>query len=131
VLLSCVIDAEEDGDVATADIPGAFMQANMDKLLHMKLEGKMAELQVKLEPKLYRKYIQIEKGKQVLYVEVKKALHGTLRAALLFWKKLSTKLQELGFEINPYDWCVANKTINRKQCTILAMARRQFENLSH
>jgi len=28
-------------------------------------------------------------------------------------------LQEWGFEINPYDWCVANKTINGKQCTFL------------
>jgi hypothetical protein len=25
----------------------------------------------------------------------------------------------LGFEVNPCDWCVANKTINGKQCTIL------------
>ncbi len=24
-----------------------------------------------------------------------------------------------GFEINPYDWCVAYKTIDGKQCTIL------------
>jgi hypothetical protein len=94
VLLSCVIDTEEHRDVATVDIPGAFMQADMDELVHMKLEGKMAELLVKIEPKLYRKYVQIEKGKEVLYVELKKALYGTLRAALLFWKKLSAVLQE-------------------------------------
>jgi hypothetical protein len=119
VLLSCVIDAKEGRDVATVDIPGAFMQANMDELVHMKLEGKMAELLVRLEPKLYRKYIQTVKGKQVLYVELKKALYGTLRAALLFWKKLSAKLQEWDFAINPCDWCVANKIINGKQCTIL------------
>jgi len=30
----------------------------------------------------------------------KKALYGTLQAALLFWKLLSTKLQEWGFKIN-------------------------------
>jgi hypothetical protein len=119
VLLSCVIDAEEGRDVATLDIPGAFMQADMDELVHMKLEGTMAELLIKLEPKLYRKYVLMEKGKPVLYVELKKALYGTLRAALLFWKKLSAKLQEWGFVINPYDFCVANKFINGKQCTIL------------
>jgi hypothetical protein len=39
--------------------------------------------------------------------------------ALLFWKKLSAQLKECGFEINPYDWCVANKMMNGKQCTIL------------
>jgi len=78
VLLSCVIDAEEGRDVATVDIPGAFMQADMDELVHMKLEGKMAELLVKLDPKLYRKYVQVVKGKSILYVELKKALFGTL-----------------------------------------------------
>jgi hypothetical protein len=46
VMLSCVIDAMEGRDVATVDIPGAFMQADMDEMVHMKLEGKMAELLV-------------------------------------------------------------------------------------
>jgi hypothetical protein len=78
----------------------------------------MAELLVKLDPKLYRKYVQVERGKNVLYVELKKALYGTLKAALLFWKKLSSQLEEWGFVINPYDWCVANKMINGKQCTM-------------
>jgi hypothetical protein len=48
-----------------------------------------------------------------------KALYGTLQAALLFWENLSKQLQEWGFEINPYDFCVANKIINGKQCTIV------------
>jgi hypothetical protein len=88
--------------VATFDIPGAFMQAIMEDLVHMKLEGKMAKLLVKLDPKLYRKHV-----------------YGTLKAALLFWRKLSAELKEWVFEINPYNWCVANKTIDGKQCTIL------------
>jgi hypothetical protein len=119
VMLSCVIDAMEGRDVATVDIPGAFMQADMDDIVHMKLEGKMAELLVMIDPKLYRQHVQIERGKQVLYVELRKALYGTLRAALLFWRRLSSELKELGFEINPYDWCVANKMIDGHQCTIL------------
>ena len=72
VMLSCVLGALEERDVATVDIPGAFMQADMDDLVHMKLEGKMAELLVRIDPKLYREHIQIERGKQVLYVELKK-----------------------------------------------------------
>jgi len=39
LMLSCTIDAEEQIDVATADIPGAFMQADMIGNLHVKLEG--------------------------------------------------------------------------------------------
>jgi hypothetical protein len=114
-MLSCTIDAKEKRDVAMVDIPGAFMQANMDNIVHMKLEGNMAELMVQTVPKLYRKYVQIEKGQKVLYCALKKALYGTLKAALLFWKRLSSQLVKWGFRINPYNSCVANKTINGKQ----------------
>jgi len=44
LMLSCTIDAEEQRDVATADIPGAFMHADMIDNVHVKLEGKIAEL---------------------------------------------------------------------------------------
>jgi hypothetical protein len=109
----------EGRDVATVDIPGAFMQADIDEVVHIKFEGEIAEMLVKMDPKLYRKYIKDEHGKPVLYVELLKALYGTMRAALLFWKLLPSKLVSRGFVINPYDWCVANKMIDGKQCTIL------------
>ena len=98
---------------------GELMQADMDETVHIRLEGTMAELFTRLDPDMYRKYTVFENGKLVLYVELLKALYGTLRAALLFWRKLTKKLLDWGFEINPYDWCVANKMINGKQCTIL------------
>jgi hypothetical protein len=119
VLLSFTIDAKEGSDVATVNLSGAFIQADMEQVVHLKKQGQMAELLVKLDPKLYRKHVQTEGGKMVLYVELRKALYGTLCAALLFWRKLTEKLNEWGFTINPYDWCVVNKTVNRKQCTIL------------
>jgi hypothetical protein len=118
-MLSATIDALEGRDVATVDIPKAFMQADIDEVVHVKFEGEIAEMLVKMDPKLYHKYVKDEHGKLVLYVELLKALYGTMRAALLFWKKLSSHLVTLGFVINPYDWCVANKTIDGHQCTIL------------
>ena len=93
MLVSCVIDAMEGRNVAKIDITRAFMQADMEDVVHMKLEGKMAELLVRIDPKPYRKeHVQMQVRKQVFYVELKKALYGTLKAALLFWKKLTTKL---------------------------------------
>ena len=53
-----------------------------------------------------------ECGKTVIYVDPLKALYGTLMAARLFWEKFTTALTMLGFQINPYDACVVNKTIN-------------------
>ncbi len=84
VMLSATIDATEGRDVATVDISGAFMQADIDELVHVKFEGEIAEMLVKMDPKLYRKYVKDENGKTVLYVELLKALYGTMRAALLF-----------------------------------------------
>ena len=40
VMLSCTIDARKRRDVGIVDIPNAFMQADMDETVHMKLEGK-------------------------------------------------------------------------------------------
>jgi len=54
-----------------------------------------------------------------MYVNLKKALYGTLKAALLFWKTLTAKLVSMGLVVNPYDECVANKVIGGRQCTLL------------
>ena len=56
-----------------------------------------------------------ETGITVLFVDLEKALYGTLQTELLFWINLMSSLQEWGLEINPYDWCVANKTVNEKK----------------
>jgi hypothetical protein len=85
----------------------------------MKLEGVMAEVILKIDPKQHAKYAEKENGKDVTYVILAKALYGTLQAALLFWQNPSTELKKWGFETNPCDFCVANKTINGKQCTVV------------
>ena len=54
-----------------------------------------------------------------MYVELTKALYGTIKAALLFWKKLSATLKKWEFTANPYNSCVVNKMIKGSQRTIL------------
>ena len=100
------------------DIPGAFMQGEQDKTIHMKLEGTLGELLAKCDPTKYQPYLGIEKGKPVLYVELVKALYGTIHAALIFWHKFTKQLTEWGFTMNLYDWCVANKLVQGSQLTI-------------
>ena len=51
-------------------------------------------------------------------MQVLKAIYGMLESALLFYKKFRADLEEIGYEINPYDMCVANKIINGKQHTV-------------
>ena len=118
LFLTSLIDAIEGRHVVTCDIPGAFMHADMDELVHVKLEGELAELLIKVDP-TYSKFLTYEFGKKVIYTKLNKALYGTMQASYLFWKDLSSYLvNDLGFEVNPYDWCVANKMINNQQCTV-------------
>ena len=85
----------------------------------MLLRGKLIEMMVKINPLLYMKYVMfLRKGVPMLYVRLSKALYGRLRAALMFYKRLRSNLENMGFEVNPYDPCVANKMVNGKQMTI-------------
>jgi hypothetical protein len=80
-------------------------------------QGTLAELMVKTNPRLYRQYVVLEKGRSVLYLRLQKALYGMMKSALLFYKKLVGELQDVGFEINPYDPCIVNKMVNGSQMT--------------
>ena len=100
MMLSCAKDTKENKYVVVSAIPGAFLNAdmednNMEDNVHMLLEGTVAEMILKLDPTIYKKHMWYNKhGKAMLYVQLKKALYGTLQAALLFWKLLSETLQE-------------------------------------
>ncbi len=119
VFVTAVVNAHEGRDVACFDIPGAFLHADSDEDITMVLKGRLVELMVQVAPNLYRKYITFDrKGTAILYVKVQKAMHGLLRSALLFYKKLVADLERAGFKLNPYDPCVANKTINGTQMTV-------------
>jgi hypothetical protein len=119
LMLSCTIDAKERRQVITCDIPGAFMQSDMDELIYMKVEGPLAEMLTKVDPSKYEKFTDEENGKPVIYVRLRKALYGTLQASLLFWKDLTGHLTKWGYVANPYDECVMNKEVNGTQCTVL------------
>ena len=52
LLLSCVINAKERHSVLTCAIPGAFLQVDVDEVVHDRLEGALAKLLSKVDPKL-------------------------------------------------------------------------------
>ena len=52
-------------------------------------------------------------------MKMQKALYGMLKSALLLYQKLRDDLERNGFQINPYDPCVANKMIDGEQMTII------------
>jgi hypothetical protein len=95
-------------------------QSDVDEVTHVRLEGPLASLLVKVDPNLHEKHLEHnKKGKPIMHVKLKKALCGTLQAAMLFWKDLLAKVVSWGHEINPCNWCLAYKMVDGKQCTVL------------
>ena len=116
--MSIMIDAYERRDVATAEVAGAYLCARLDDFTLLKVEGESVDILCRVSGK-YKVFGTIEKnGKKVMYLRLKKALYGCVKSALLWYDLFTGTLQEMGFELNPYDTCVANKVIDGKQCTI-------------
>jgi hypothetical protein len=119
IFIQCTIFAHEGCNVATCNIPDAFLQADSPDYVLMCLDGILAELMVTITPNIYRKYITTNaKGKLVLYVQLEKVLYGMMKSALLFNQKLVADIYSIGYVLNPYDPCVTNKMINGQQMTI-------------
>ena len=120
IIGTLLIDAKEERDVAIFDVPGACLQAEMqaEKKLLMVFRDKFVDIMCEVNPE-YKKYVTTDKdGKKTLCVKVLRAIYGCIEPALLWYELHVKTLKGLGFKLNPYDRCVANKMINGKQCTI-------------
>jgi hypothetical protein len=124
ILLTAVVDAHEGRDVLSADVPNAFIQTKMpptvdgEARVMIKISGVLVDLLVQLARETYAPFVVYEKGRKVLYAEVMQALYGMLVASLLWYKKFRGDLEGIGFKFNPYDPCVANRTVSGKQQTV-------------
>ena len=120
IVATILIDAYEDRYVAIADVPGAYLHAEMppEKKVLMKLKGKFVDIMCQVNPE-YLPHVRYEGKCKVLYLRVLRAIYGCLESALLWYNLYSSTLQKVGFELNPYDLCVANKMINGSQCTVV------------
>jgi nitrogen fixation protein len=74
-----VIEAKEERDVMTCNIPNAFIQAYLPKKepgedrVVMKITGVLVNMLVDINPELYGSAVVLENGKKVIYVEVLKS----------------------------------------------------------
>lgn len=122
ILLTAITEAREKRDVMTVDIPNAFIQTDIEteERIVMKIRGDLVTMLVELDPETYQDFVVYDRNnKKMLYVQVLKAIYGMLQSSLLFYKKFSKDLQDYGFEINPYDPCVANRMVDGKHHTVV------------
>ena len=74
---------------------------------------------VQIAPDIYKSYITTdEKGMKQFLVQCQNALYGTMVASLLYYHKFTKSLTCIRFKINPYNPCIANKTVDGTQITI-------------
>ena len=119
VMLTCVIDAQENRDVAVVDIPNAFVQTvvsdeDAEHHVMVRIRGPLVDILVSMAPDVY----VTKTGQKVLIVECLNVVYGTMVAALLYYNKFVKSLKSKAFKLNPYDGCVANKIVKGKQITI-------------
>jgi hypothetical protein len=115
VYMIAAIAARENRKVATFDIGGAFLNAEMGHHnVYMMLDPLIASILKKIDAK----YEQFVNGDGTIIVKLNKALYGCIQSSKLWYEHLSGTLQDMGFERNPLDQCVFNKVIDGKQCTI-------------
>ena len=94
------------------------MKADQPDFVLIKLRGPAVQAILEVNKEKYGKYVIEEKGVRVMYMELLKAMYGTLTAPILWYKLFAATLLELGFVINDYDACVANKMVNGHQLTV-------------
>ena len=117
LMLTIMIEACEARDVATADVAGAYLKADMKDFVIMKFTGESLDILCKTKHE-YTQFIAMEGSTKVLYVRLVKALYGCVQSALLWYELFTATLKDMGFTLNPYDHCVANCDIDGSQCTI-------------
>jgi hypothetical protein len=121
ILITGVIDSKQNRDVMTLDIPNAFVKTEIsldgDKII-MKIRGQLVDILLELCPGVYDDYVIVEGKHKILYVRMLKAFYGMLISSILYYKKFRKDIESIGFEVNPYDICVANRKVNGKQQTV-------------
>ena len=71
VFLTVVIDALEGREVAVLDVPGAFMQADIDELVHVRFTGEMVNMLLQIDSEMYKDYVVMERDKANLLEALK------------------------------------------------------------
>ena len=108
----------EDRHIVVADVTSAYLNADMDDFVLIQLSGDDVDMMCNANP-AYEKFITKNNGRRTLFLQLKKALYGCVKSALLWYRLFRDTLQDLGFTLNPYDPCVANANIKGSQCTIV------------
>lgn len=109
------IAASENRYILTFDVGLAFIEAEMDEELYMILDKEATRVLIKLRPD----FAHFSHSGKIL-VQLKRALYGCIQSSKLWYNRIKSFLESIGFKRNELDACVFNRssTIDGSQCTI-------------
>ncbi len=112
VLLSIV--AMESRKVYTIDVTGAYLNAEIQKELYIRIPQEVSTHLIKRYPRFA---IGLD-GTGKIYARLKKALYGTIEASVLWYLLLMEILVQIGFVPNTKEPCVVNMIRDHCQITV-------------
>jgi hypothetical protein len=83
----------------------------------MKTRGQLVDMLLEICPGVHDKHVthEGEQKQKILHARMLKALHGMLVSSVLHHKKFRKDMEEIGFEVNPHNACLANQMKDGKQ----------------
>jgi hypothetical protein len=84
----------------------------------MKIRGQLVNALLEICPGVCTRYVIVEGKQKIMHVRMLKALYGMLISSILHCKKFKKDVEEIGFKVNPYNMCVANRMKDGKQQTV-------------
>ena len=122
IIITGVIEAKQVRYVMINDFPNDFVQTpdpkdEGDEIIITKIRGALVDILCEISPEIYKPCVKFDNmsREKILYVRMLKDIYGMLIASLLYYKKFQKDIKSIGFEVNPYDTCEANRIFNGEQ----------------
>ena len=85
-----LVTAYENREHTTCDVTSAYLHADMDDFVVIKIQGQIVDILCAKNPS-YEAFVVVEDGKRMLYMQLLKALYGCIKSALLWYNFSRTR----------------------------------------
>ena len=129
LMLTILIDAYKQRDVATADVAGAYLKATMNDYVLIKFVGESVDILLKMEPS-YKKFVTYEKGVKV--ATIRTTQESTLRMRTIgsaMVQPIPRHIENHGFHHQPIQ-PLCGKLHNRRFTMYHCVVRGRHKNIA-
>ena len=99
VFAVAAIAADEGREIATGDIPGAYLHADIEEDIYILINKEVTDILIKMDDS----YLPFIRDDGTIVVKLLKALYGCVESARLWYEHLKAQLTSIGFVANKMD----------------------------